>query len=800
MNKRPVHKIFSFLFLLTTLHSYSQSAKLKVWLDPISESIMHQYGVELDHGEVKKGVYVINDFTAQERQWLSEAGIRFDVLIDNLEDHYAQRAMLKIEAEADGSRSLCEGSDLETFDTPENFGLGSMGGFFTYQEFLNHLDKMHAKYPEIITQRIPIDTFTTVKGREIFWVRISDSASLNQNEPEALYTSIHHAREPQSLAQLIFYMWYLLENYGTDAEVTHLVKNTEMYFIPMINPDGYIFNETTNPDGGGLWRKNRRDNLDGEIGVDLNRNYEYQWAYDNSGSSPSTNSQTYRGISSASENETKAVQWFCENHEFEFCLNYHSHGNYLIYPWGYIPSPLSPDSNYFIEIAKMMTAQNNYVYGTGYETVNYATNGVSDDWMYGEQTTKNKIFSMTPEVGTSSDGFWPITSRIIPLSKENIRPNLLLAQFSGDYATMIDKSPPTLADPNGIITIELLRLGQHFNGPYEFRLEPTSTNIDITTPSISIQSMPINNPLSEEFEYEVDPNTPIGTELKMDMVAVFNGFEKRERITKIYGEPTIVLSHSAFNTKDFRTNDWSPTTEDFISAPSSITDSPFAQYSNNDVSEIEYERIIDLRQSITGYLTFSAQWQIEAGYDYCQLLAAPIGSKSWTPLCGLYTKEGTENQDEGQPVWDGNVLSWVNERIDLNDFIGQRIKLKLRLVSDPFVVFDGFYFDDLTFHSLIDESLEIPVDTGYIDSVVGVETIIISSDVALFPNPAKDQIQIRSSKAPSQVHLYNIQGQLIRTYVRNKSILDLSDLSPGYYFLRLEFDAQQISKPFIIAP
>jgi hypothetical protein len=403
-------------------------------------------------------------------------------------------------------------------------------------------------------------------------------------------------------------------------------------------------------------------------------------------------------------------------------------------------------------------------------------------------------------VGKSSDGFWPIPARIIPLSEENVRPNLLLAHFSGDYATMIDKSPLTIADPNGNISIDLLRLGQHFNGPYEFRLEPISTNIDITTQPISIQSMPINDPLSEEFEYEVDPTTPIGTELEMDMVAVFNGFEKRERITKIYGEPTLVLSHSANDTNDFSTNDWSPTTEDFVSAPSSITDSPFAQYSNNNVSEIEYERIIDLRQSITGYLTFSAQWQIEAGYDYCQLLAAPIGSASWTPLCGLYTKEGTENQDEGQPVWDGNVLSWVTERIDLNDFIGQRIKLKFRLVSDPFVVFDGFYFDDFAFHSLVDESLEIPVDTGYIDSVLGTENIILASDVVLFPNPARDRIEIKSNVAPTKVQVYNMQGQLVKILTRETRILDVSDLTFGYYYIKLQIGAQQLSKPFIVAP
>ncbi len=227
-----------------------------------------------------------------------------------------------------------------------------MGGFFTYQEFLDHLHAMVTEYPDLISAKSPIDTFLTHENRPIYWLKISDNPNSNEAEPEVLYSSIHHAREPQSLAQLIFYMWYLLDNYGTNDEATYLVDNTEMYFIPMINPDGYIENETSNPNGGGLWRKNKRDNLDGEWGVDLNRNYGYEWGYDNDGSSPQTSSNTYRGPSPASEPETKAVQWLCEQHEFKLALNYHSHGNYLIYPWGYIPSPLSPDSNYFIAIAE----------------------------------------------------------------------------------------------------------------------------------------------------------------------------------------------------------------------------------------------------------------------------------------------------------------------------------------------------------------------------------------------------------------------------------------------------------------
>lgn len=65
-----------------------------------------------------------------------------------------------------------------------------------------------------------------------------------------------HSREPQSMASLMYFMWYLLQNYGTNPEVTSLVNNREMFFVPCINPDGYEYNRQTNPNGGGMWRKN----------------------------------------------------------------------------------------------------------------------------------------------------------------------------------------------------------------------------------------------------------------------------------------------------------------------------------------------------------------------------------------------------------------------------------------------------------------------------------------------------------------------------------------------------------------
>jgi carboxypeptidase T len=775
------------LFSILSLFGHSQASKLKVWLDPISESLMREHGLEMDHGQLKRGVFLINDFSPEERAWMKEAGVKFDVLVDDVTTFYVERSAIQLEER--GSRSDCLDSGKESFPTPTNFGLGSMGGFYTYQEYLDILDLMATSYPNLITVKTEIDTFRTHEDRPIYWVKISDNPTVNEAEPEVLYTSIHHAREPQSLTQLIFYMWYLLENYGTNDEATYLVKNTEMYFIPMINPDGYVQNQTTNPNGGGFWRKNRRDNLDGETGVDLNRNYGYEWGYDDEGSSPQTNSETYRGPSAFSEPETRAVKWFSEQHEFLLALNYHAFGNYLIYPWGFIPSPLSPDSNYFISIAQLMTAQNNYVYGTGYETVAYATNGVSDDWMYGEQTAKNKIFSMTPEVGNSGDGFWPAQSRIVPLSEENVRPNLLLSHFANIYVTMTDRSPATLSALQGSLEVEIERLGLEFDASNSYTLEPVSANITSASDSKTYSSMNIASPFLENFNYELDPNIQTGEEVVFNLVSAHTGYSDSKQITKIYGQSTVAISNKADDLGDFNSSSWGTTTDDFISPPTSITESPSGFYSNSLFSELEYNRIIDMRQSITGYMTFQAKWQIEAGYDYCQMLASPVGENNWTALCGLYTKEGTQNQSSGQPLWDGNQNSWVTERVSLDDFIGERIKLKFRFVSDQFVNYDGFFFDDFEFVTLLDASSSIGLDTGYVDTINAIsEPKEMAINWTMYPNPAQNELRLVSKhQEPTVVSIHNMDGQLIRQLTLSSSTsIDLSSVPSSAYLVSFE--------------
>ena len=134
-----------------------------------------------------------------------------------------------------------------------------MGGYLTYTEALQEIDDMASLYPDLISVRAPISNFTTFEGRNLHWVRISDNASMDENEPEVLYTAVHHAREAITIQQMVYFMWYILENYDSSDEIKTIIDNTELYFVPFVNPDGFVYNETTNPNGGGLWRKNRRN-------------------------------------------------------------------------------------------------------------------------------------------------------------------------------------------------------------------------------------------------------------------------------------------------------------------------------------------------------------------------------------------------------------------------------------------------------------------------------------------------------------------------------------------------------------
>ena len=359
-------------------------------------------------------------------------------------------------------------------------GASDFGSYHNYAETVAALNTIHSDHPEIT--KTPQVIGYSYENREIYAIKISDNPDLDETEPEVLYTGLHHAREPITIEVLLYFINYLTDNYGTNNTVTNLVNERELWFVPIINPDGYVYNETYS---SRMWRKNRQDNGDGTYGVDLNRNYSYQWGYDNNGSSSNTSDSDYRGTAAFSEPETQAIRDFCESHEFVLALNYHAYGNMFLYPWGYEDS-YTPDHNTMVAISVRMTNANNYDYGTGWELL-YNTNGEADDWMYGEQGTKDKIYSFTPEVGSGSDYFWPDEDRITPLCQENLGPNLFFASIADNPDAITSPTAVYLAEGDTSGNLETwISIMNPNSTPAACQLTFMETNSDITIENIFV--------------------------------------------------------------------------------------------------------------------------------------------------------------------------------------------------------------------------------------------------------------------------------------------------------------------------
>lgn len=319
-------------------------------------------------------------------------------------------------------------------------------GFLSLAQIEQEMIFLQIMYPDIVGNRVSIGQ--TLEGRNIWALKVSDNPAIDEDEPEILFTGCIHAREGITPLVLLNFIEHLGDNYGIDPEITDLVDNREIWIVLVVNPDGYAYNDSETPGGGGMWRKNRRDNGDGSFGVDLNRNFGHMWGYDDIGSSPVPEDATYRGTGPFSEAETQALRDFTIAHNFVITLYFHSYSNIILFPWSYDVDLYTPDHHYFMAMGNAIGDMNGYDPGPGWFL--YPTNGDSDDWNYGEQTLKDKCYGMTVEIGNYLDNFWPATSRINQLIQENLEPCLYLTWAAGNIDAVLTPEIPVLTAPDSV--------------------------------------------------------------------------------------------------------------------------------------------------------------------------------------------------------------------------------------------------------------------------------------------------------------------------------------------------------------
>jgi carboxypeptidase T len=280
----------------------------------------------------------------------------------------------------------------------------------------------------------------TIENREIWAIHINTSTKAlvegQSAKPGAVFMGNHHAREHLSLEIPLMLAEYLL-NHRADPKISALLDTRDIWIIPMVNPDGAEFDISTG--SYKMWRKNRRDNGDGNFGVDLNRNYGYGWG--TGGSSKDTSSDVYMGKVPFSEPETQAIRDFVNSHlNLKVLLSFHTFSELVLYPWGGSYEPISKieDRRVFETMARTMAAWNKYKPEQSSDL--YIASGDTTDWAYGE----HGIFAFTFELSPNSmwnGGFYPGQKIIDKVFEDNLKPCLYMIDVADNPYKVLNNRP-----------------------------------------------------------------------------------------------------------------------------------------------------------------------------------------------------------------------------------------------------------------------------------------------------------------------------------------------------------------------
>jgi carboxypeptidase T len=723
--------------------------------------------------------------SASEMEMLRKSGIPYQVIIDDWNLFYNDRVRME---NALFSGNFPDNTDDNVYNITHSIN-GSMGGYLTYTQVVSKLDSMRLQYPNLISQKFSLGT--TIEGRDMWTVKISSSPNSPSGKPELWIHSLIHEREPMSMMNMMYYVYWLLENYNIDPTATYILNNRELYFTPVFNPDGYVHNQTTNPNGGGMWRKNRKNNGNGTFGVDLNRNFgplQY-WNSPNGGSDTNGFSDTYRGTAPFSEPETRNAMNFVNSRSFRNALSYHTYGNYYIRPWGWQDAP-TPDETIFHEVSEDMNLHNHFTVGRSYNTVNYGVRGVTDDFYYSD-SGHSRIISMTPEVGTGSDGFWPSQTRILPLCKQNVWSNIYFALVAGGFVmpTNIKFSKDSYVPGEGA-SVKVFFKNKGLLGANNIKVEciALSPGLNMITGAANIASMNPRVLDSATFNFNVYTNAANNSayemmiRIKQDTNVVFT-----KRVWVPVGTGMIEYLDSAENGITGRwtqSGGWGITPSQFFSPNNSYTDSPTGNYGASNNRTLTLTNALNVAGNQVIIASFYRKHTIDP-LDYAYFDVSADNGTTWSSA----------------KFFSGTQSSWVKEVVDITSLARGSTQLKIRfsLVSNVQTNADGIYIDNIRILGYD------PITT----SITGNSEVPLKYNLSQnYPNPFNPSTSIKFDLPKSgfvTLKVFDLLGrevaQLVNEVKQAGSYnleFNAANLASGIYYYKLESDNFSDTKKMIL--
>ncbi|MTE21235.1 zinc carboxypeptidase [Streptomyces sp. TRM43335] len=354
--------------------------------------------------------------SAEQRTAIARTGAAIDAVRDHSVVVTADTAQVERLRKAGHRISALPAPPNRSTDRGTGQETGTLGfppadsGYHDHAEMTAAIDRYVREHPTILSRQV---IGTSHEGRDIVAVKISDNVRADEDEPEVLFTHHQHAREHLTVEMALYVIREFGERYGSDARITRMVDQRELWIIPDANPDGGEYDIA----GGTYrsWRKNRQPTPGSRyVGTDLNRNWPYQWGCCG-GSSSNPSSLTYRGPSPGSATEVGVVADFVESRvvggeqQIRAHIDFHTYSELVLWPYGYTHSDTAPgltrdDRDAFATVGRAMAASNGYTPQQSSDL--YVTDGSINDWMWGVHRIFSYTFEMYPGPN-GRDGFYP---------------------------------------------------------------------------------------------------------------------------------------------------------------------------------------------------------------------------------------------------------------------------------------------------------------------------------------------------------------------------------------------------------
>ena len=201
---------------------------------------------------------------------------------------------------------------------------------------------------------------SSTSGFPLMAIKLSGSAKQKEKKTALLITAATHGDEVITTLVVLAIIDKLVNSYGTDPKITKLINDRELWFIPVLSPDGYS--------------KRRR-----YVGwTDPNRNFPWP-------EKPEVSSIPC----------IAGIRNFYAQKKFVASIDYHAYGQMIMYPWAYTRQAPADDPA-LNSLTKGMASSNHYRYGQISKVI-YVAKGSSCDYFY----WKFKSKALAIEVGRS---------------------------------------------------------------------------------------------------------------------------------------------------------------------------------------------------------------------------------------------------------------------------------------------------------------------------------------------------------------------------------------------------------------